>query len=88
MSKLVKEIEGNLNSTKMEIEQLLDCESRLTEEYNEITQEYRTLFNKLKEEIKHRNREIIENCDHTYVRYSEYHNDRYFVCEKCNHEKY
>lgn len=87
MSNLVKEIDGYFNSSKMDIEKLLDCEKRLIDEYNEITKEHKRLFSKIETEIKTRRLEIIANCEHKYIRYSEYHNDCYFICEKCHHEK-
>lgn len=88
MSKLIKEIEFSLNEKMITIEELNILEERLREEYNNITEEYRTLFHKIKGETKKKKREIIMKCDHNYIRYSEYHNERYFVCDKCGNEKY
>lgn len=69
------------------ISDVIEKEEILSAEYSKITKPYRDLFQILAK-IKHNKRdEEIRNCDHNYVRYSEYHNERYYVCSKCNHEK-
>jgi len=88
MSKLIDHIYFILENYEKNTDELLKCEERLTDEYNEITKEYRILFDKLKTQLQKNKEEIIRNCDHEYIRYSEYHNDRYFICDKCGHEKY
>lgn len=88
MSKLIDHIYFVLDNYETDTNELLKCEERLANEYNEITKEYRILFDKLKKQLQKNNEEIIQNCDHQYKRYSEYHNDIYFICDKCGHEKY
>lgn len=90
MSELVKEINISIVNKihKDDLNELYNYESKLTKEYNCITQEYRTLFKRLSYEKKRIKQNIIDNCTHNYIRYSEYHNDRYFICDKCGNEKY
>lgn len=88
MSDLIKKINSSLNATNLTIEELASFEEKLTEEYNNITEEYRCLFHKIKKETHNRRQEQIMNCVHKYIRYSEYHNESYFICDKCGHEKY
>ena len=87
MSILIKELNENLNND-ISIEKLLEYDSKLIEEYNTITQDYRRLFKIIDLKIKKKKQEIINNCQHNYIRYSEYHNERYFICDKCGNEKY
>ena len=88
MSDLIKKINSSLNATNLTTEELKSFEEKLTEEYNNITEEYRCLFHRLKNEVNKKTKEKIMNCEHDYIRYSEYHNERYFICNKCGHEKY
>lgn len=85
---LIKEIENGLADANIDLEKIMEYEEKLTEEYNTITEKYRILFRKLNTERKTKKQQIIDNCSHNYIRYSEYHNDRYFICDKCGHEKY
>lgn len=62
-------------------------ENDIRTEYNNMTLPYRNLLLKignLKQEI-HQNK--INNCDHDFERICEYHNERYYICKKCNYEK-
>tara|TARA_Y100000389_G_C17431952_1_gene503206 strand:+ start:614 stop:880 length:267 start_codon:yes stop_codon:yes gene_type:complete len=88
MSALIESIYFILENYEKNTDDLLKCEKNLTNEYNNVTKEYRILFDKLKTQIKQNKEELIQKCDHEYIRYSEYHNDRYFICDKCGHEKY
>lgn len=88
MSALIKEINFSLNTKPLTIEELRDLEAKLIEEYSNVTKEYRCLFHKIKNETDKKRQEKIMNCEHNYIRYSEYHNERYFICDKCGHEKY
>ena len=88
MSELLKETNQILKKPTIEIDELLNYEKKLCNEYNIITQEYRELFKKIKIKIKKNREDTIKNCNHKYRRYSEYHNDHYFVCDICGHEKY
>lgn len=87
MSTLIDEIENGLTDMNTDLEKIIEYEQKLTEEYNAITEKYRILFHKIKVERQNKKQQIINNCSHKYVRYSEYHNDRYFICDKCGHEK-
>ncbi len=55
--------------------------------YNNLTQPYRNLFNRIDTIKKNIRKHEIEICNHDFERFSEYHNDVYFVCRKCNYEK-
>ena len=87
MSDLIKEINSSLNKNKLTIEDLTCLEDKLTQEYDNITEGYRCLFRRLKNEINKKTQESILICNHDYIRYAGYHNERYFVCDKCGHEK-
>ena len=89
MSELVKKINNSIDSKicNRDLNELDKHESSLIEEYNRITEEYRVLFKRISCEKKRITQNIIDNCSHNYIRYSEYHNERYFICEKCGHEK-
>ncbi len=73
---------------KISDEKLDLLEDMLIEEYNKITSPYRIKFKYISELKKQNYKSKIQNCVHEYVRYNEYHNDRYFQCKKCGHEKY
>jgi len=88
MSELIREINSSLNTKTLTIEELQSLEKKLIEEYNNATQEYRRLFQRIQNETSIKREEIIMNCEHNYIRYTEYHNERYFECDKCGHEKY
>ena len=88
MSELIREINSSLNTKTLTIEELQSLEKKLIEEYNNVTQEYRRLFQRIQNETTRKREEIIMNCEHNYIRYAEYHNERYFECDKCGHEKY
>tara|TARA_A100001015_G_C14808662_1_gene639947 strand:+ start:166 stop:432 length:267 start_codon:yes stop_codon:yes gene_type:complete len=88
MSELISKIYFILDNYKKDTKELLKCEENLRNEYNEITKEYRILFDQIKVQVQKNNKEIMQNCEHQYIRHSEYHNDRYFICDKCGHEKY
>ena len=88
MSETIEHTYFILNNYKQNTDEILKCEKKLIDEYNNITEDYRILFNKIKIQIKKNKDQIITKCDHNYIRYSEYHNDRYFICNKCGHEKY
>jgi len=88
MSELLKEIHQVLDKSDIKNDELLNYDKKLCDEYNIITEEYRQLFQKLKIKMKENRENVIKNCNHKYIRYSEYHNDRYFVCDICGHEKY
>lgn len=88
MSELIGEINSSLNTKTLTIEELQSLEKKLIEEYNNVTQEYRRLFQRIQNESRRKRQETIMNCEHNYIRYAEYHNERYFECDKCGHEKY
>ena len=88
MSSLFKEIESSLNKKQIDIENISRLKEKLIVEYNSVTEEYRNLFQRIKHETDKKKKEMIEQCEHDYIRYSEYHNERYFICEKCGNEKY
>lgn len=88
MSGLIKEIKHSLDTKKLSLEELHYLEEKLTKEYNNITEDYRNLFYIIKNKTHEKNQEAIAKCNHNYIRYSEYHNERYFQCDKCGHEKY
>lgn len=88
MSALIKEIETDLADKNIGLEKVEECEKKLADEYNTITEKYRILFDKLACIRQRKAQEIIDSCSHNYTRYSEYHNERYFICNKCGHEKY
>jgi len=88
MSKLIKEIENGLADANIDLEKIIEYEQKLVKEYNIITEKYRILFRKIDTKQKIKRQKIIDNCSHNYIMYSEYHNDKYFVCDKCGHETY
>jgi hypothetical protein len=88
MSILIEEIKTAMNNPQLDIDELVRLEGRLTEEYNSITEDYRMLFGRIKTDKLKKSQQLIKNCQHNYIRYSEYHNDRYFICGICGHEKY
>lgn len=88
MSNLLKEIRDALDRNNIKNDELSNYDKRLCNEYNNITREYRELFQKIKIKMDENKKNIIKSCNHNYIRYSEYHNDRYFICDKCGHEKY
>uniref|UniRef100_A0AB39JFU6 Uncharacterized protein n=1 Tax=Florenciella sp. virus SA2 TaxID=3240092 RepID=A0AB39JFU6_9VIRU len=75
------------NKQNVTIQDVTKIELLLSEEYNKITAPYRkrlSILNELKKEL---HKKMIDNCDHDYERFSEYHNDRYYICKKCCHER-
>lgn len=88
MSELIKEIQNALNGSVIKTSELLKHKKKLDDEYNDVTREYRELFQRIEIKLKEDRERFINECNHKYIRYSEYHNDRYFVCELCGHEKY
>ena len=88
MSVLIKEIHQALNASNIETSELLEHKKKLDEEYNTITEEYRELYQKIETKMNENREKIVKNCNHKYSRISEYHNDRYFICNICGHEKY
>lgn len=62
-------------------------ETFLTEQFNRVSLPYRTAILQLDAIKKARHDERIRNCQHDFERFCEYHNDVYFVCRKCGHEK-
>tara|TARA_Y100000389_G_C17267310_1_gene416117 strand:- start:118 stop:381 length:264 start_codon:yes stop_codon:yes gene_type:complete len=87
MSELIKEIESILDKNNVSVEELYILEDKLSKEYNIITEGYRTLFHRIKNVTCEKRQEMIMKCQHHYTIYTEYHNERYFVCNKCGHEK-
>ena len=87
MSKLINEINNVLGDTQPDLNTIIELEEKLIVEYNLITKDYRNLFEKMCEKKKMLQEETIANCVHNYIRYSDYHNERYFICDKCGHEK-
>ena len=62
-------------------------ENYLIEELNKVSLPYRSTLNEIFLIRKTMREECIRNCKHDFERFSEYHNDVYFVCRKCGYEK-
>ena len=62
-------------------------ENFLIEELNQVSTPYRTALHRLSLIRKALREECIRNCEHDFERFSEYHNDVYFICRKCGYEK-
>jgi hypothetical protein len=76
------------NSPVQEWEADMDhYESFLIEQYNRVSSPYRDAMLKLDAIRKARHEERVRICDHDFERFCEFHNDVYFVCRKCGHEK-
>lgn len=88
MSDLIKEIQKALTNSHIESSELLTHKKKLDEEYNIVTTEYRHLFQQIEARMNENREKVVKSCNHKYSRISEYHNDRYFVCDLCGHEKY
>lgn len=88
MSVKINEIEQwmKVNKYTTSIEELIIKESQLINEYNKITYPYRKIMTDMSDIITEKKREKIKNCKHRYIRYCEYHNDRYKICDLCGHE--
>tara|TARA_Y100000389_G_scaffold95236_1_gene91905 strand:- start:15081 stop:15332 length:252 start_codon:yes stop_codon:yes gene_type:complete len=69
------------------IQDVTKIELLLSEEYNNLTAPYRKRFSILSNLKKELHKRMIDNCEHDYERFSEYHNDRYYICKNCGHEK-
>ena len=76
-----------IENENLSIEEIDKIESILIDEYNKLTQPYREKFSKLTNLRKSIIKKKIDNCVHDYERFCEYHNDRYYICRKCGHEK-
>ena len=68
-------------------EELMSHQDEVIKEYNEITLPYRTHLANIDNEIKKRKEEQIKNCNHSWIRECEYHNERFYTCAKCGLEK-
>ena len=83
-----KKVEKIVNSVdKLSKEEIIKYNDIVTTEYNKITEPYRIVFmklEKLKEEEEKRKR---EKCNHCFTKYSEYHNESYYICDNCGYEK-
>ncbi len=66
---------------------LTQIENDVINEYNKITLPYRDVLIKIDKLRKDIRKYKINNCDHEFERFCEYHNDRYYICKKCNYEK-
>lgn len=66
---------------------LTQIENDVINEYNKITLPYRDVLIKIDKLRKDIRKYKINNCDHEFERVCEYHNDRYYICKKCNYEK-
>ena len=75
------------NKENITIQDIENIELLLSEEYNNLTAPYRKRFSILSDLKKKLHKRMIDNCEHDYERFSEYHNDRYYICKKCGHEK-
>jgi len=87
MSKLIKQLEEHLSNSNMNMEEIIQYETKLSNEYNKVTEEYRIMFSRLEIEHNKKQQQIYNDCSHKYKTFCEYHNERYFVCEICGHEK-
>ena len=66
---------------------LTQIENDVINEYNKITLPYRDVLIKIDKLRKDIRKYKINNCEHEFERFCEYHNDRYYICKKCNYEK-
>ena len=66
---------------------LTQIENDVINEYNKITLPYRDVLIKIDKLRKDIRKYKIKNCDHEFELFCEYHNDRYYICKKCNYEK-
>lgn len=87
MSILIKQLEKELSNPDINLEKIKEYESKLAEEYNYVTEEYRHMFCKLQIARENKQQQLFDKCSHKYTTYSEYHNERYSICDKCGHEK-
>ena len=62
-------------------------EGFLIEQLDIASRPYRIALNRLSAIRQARHEECVRNCDHDFERFCEFHNDVYFVCRKCGHEK-
>lgn len=74
------------NKNTATVEELIVKKNQLTYEYNKITNPYRKIFRDISDSISKKNKEKIQNCNHKYTRYCEYHNESYKICDLCGHE--
>ena len=78
---------SNYSLSNGDEETLTDIENDVMNEYAKITLPYRDIFLKLDKLRKDIHQHKINNCVHDFERFCEYHNDRYYICKKCNYEK-
>jgi len=74
------------NKNTATVEELIVKEKQIIQEYNKIISPYRKLLRDISESISKKNKEKIQNCNHKYTRYCEYHNESYKICDLCGHE--
>ena len=85
----LEKIREKLNNSPIhELKDTLNVyEEFLINELNKVSNPYRNTLIQITKIQKHIRNEEIANCKHDYERFCEYHNDRYFVCRICGHEK-
>ena len=76
------------NNNKAFQEKLSQYERMVIEKYAEVSQPYKCLLSRIQNISKEIREKEIADCDHEFERFSEYHNDRYYICRKCQCEKY
>ena len=81
VAKIIKE------SDELTKEELEVFDKIVTEEYNKITQPYRIIISKLSKLREECDKRTKENCKHCFTRYTEYHNESYYICNICGYEK-
>ena len=69
------------------MDEIIEIENFFIDNYNTLTRRYRLVFSMFQEMKKKKERDIISNCQHDYIRISECHNDSYYICNKCGHER-
>lgn len=69
------------------MQDIIAYKEKIIIEYNKLTEPYRMLMMKVDEKIENKQQQIYRECSHDYERFSEYHNERYYLCRICGHEK-
>jgi|TARA_B110000285_G_scaffold25144_1_gene24165 transcription initiation factor IIE alpha subunit len=89
MNKITREMKSWLKENKdtASMEELKLKSEMMCEAYNHYTSPYRNTMAQVDEAIKKKRQNEIKNCVHVYECESGYHNERYYICKKCGHEK-
>lgn len=85
--KLCKHLNGNCYNYNELYNKCDITHTKISNEYSKLIEPYRNLFNRIDTMKKNIRKHEIDNCNHDFERFCEYHNDVYYICKKCNYEK-